>query len=112
VTNLKREWRDYIFAPLDVALVSKVLVTQVRNPNLFSEREWNLLFFHLRTRYTTSLMEYTCVLDLNGKSEKKVSWVTLQEAQAWAVKHARIVPGVGKYTVSIYEGNQFVKSLF
>jgi hypothetical protein len=36
----------------------------------------------------------------------------MQEAQAWAVTHARIVPGIGKYTVTIFEGDTYVKRLF
>jgi hypothetical protein len=57
-------------------------------------------------------MAYTCVLDLEGRIEKKTTWDTLQEAQAWAVAHARIVPGVGKYTVTILDGDTYVKKLF
>ena len=57
-------------------------------------------------------MIFTCVLDLDGTVQKKTTWSTLQEAQAWAVTHARIVPGVGKYTVSIYEGDTLIKILF
>ena len=57
-------------------------------------------------------MTYTCVLELDGKFEKKTAWSTLQEAQAWAVTHARIVPGTGKYTVSIYQDDKCLKVLF
>ena len=57
-------------------------------------------------------MEYTCLLELDGRLEKKTVWSSLQEAQAWAVTHARIVPGVGKYTVSMYEGDKHIKTLF
>ena len=55
---------------------------------------------------------YTCVVDLNGTFQKKTLHDTLQDAQAWAVAHARIVPGVGKYTVSVYEGDKLLKTLF
>ena len=57
-------------------------------------------------------MSFTCILDLDGTVLKKTTWSTLQEAQAQAVTHARIVPGVGKYTVSIYEGDTLIKILF
>ena len=54
----------------------------------------------------------TCILDLDGKFEKRTTWSTMQEAQAWAVTHARVVPGVGKYTVTILDGETCVKRLF
>ena len=57
-------------------------------------------------------MAYTCVLDVDGKFEKKTTWGTIQEAQAWAVTHARIVPGTGKYTVTILDGDAVVKRIF
>ena len=57
-------------------------------------------------------MTYTCLLELDGRLEKKTVWSSLQEAQTWAVTHARIVPGVGKYTVSIYDRDKLIKSLF
>jgi hypothetical protein len=57
-------------------------------------------------------MAYTCVLDVDGKFEKKTTWGTMQEAQAWAVTHARIVPGTGKNTVTILDGDAVVKRIF
>jgi hypothetical protein len=57
-------------------------------------------------------MTYTCVLDLDGKFEKKTVWTVFQEAQSWAVTHARIVPGTGKYTVTILEDDKVLKVLF
>jgi hypothetical protein len=50
-------------------------------------------------------MAYTCVLDLNGTFEKQYTCETLKEAKFWAVTHARIVPGTGKYTVKIFQGD-------
>ena len=57
-------------------------------------------------------MVYTCVLDLDGKFQKKTVHDTVKEAQSWAVTHAQIVPGVGKYTVSIYDEHKLIKTLF
>jgi hypothetical protein len=57
-------------------------------------------------------MVFRCVVDLDGTHEKKTEWSTLQEAQKWAVTQARIVPGVGKYTVTILQDDTVVKVLF
>jgi len=112
VTDFKGKGTDDVLAPGDVTLVFEILVTECYQPDLFSDRHGNLLFFHLGTWYTTSLMMYTCILELDGKTEKKTTWSTLQEAQTWAVTHARIVPGIGKYTVKILQGEVCLKSLF
>ena len=57
-------------------------------------------------------MVFRCVVDLDGTFQKQHTCETLKEAKLFAVTHARLVPGTGKYTVTILQGDTVVQVLF